>query len=206
MKIRHLRWLEQAFAGWCVVLMAAAILAIVPGWPAVGAWLSKAEAPAWVQAIGSIGAIFGAAWIAGYQERSRAMDAKKAAVKRARNFAGAVQGTIEDVIDRGSLHAIHMVMRRVVLEEAVLDARSINSEVLRLDWIIAIQGLRAIALNVCEMMRSFEQGPNFTQISGVRYPAASHALKKDLAVLKVEVDKHVAVVVGAHPGVDAYED
>jgi hypothetical protein len=205
MKIEQLRSAEWAFAGWCVVLIAAAILAIVPGWPAVCGWLSKAEAPAWVQAIGSIGAIFGAAWIAGYQERSRARDARKAAVKRARNFAGTVQGTIEDVINRGSLYAVHMVMRRVVLEEAVLDARSINSEVLRLEWIVAVQGLRAIALNVCELMRGFEQGPNYAK-TGVRYPDAMNALLKDLAMLKVEVDKHVAVVAQAHPGVDAYED
>lgn len=40
------------------------VLAIYPGWAAVGLWMEQAAAPAWVQAVGSVGAIVGTYWVA----------------------------------------------------------------------------------------------------------------------------------------------
>lgn len=61
-------WVGIAFAVWSALLIFAAILAIVPGWPAVAIWLSKDAAPAWVQAVGSILAILAAVAVAYYQD------------------------------------------------------------------------------------------------------------------------------------------
>jgi hypothetical protein len=199
-------WKDWMFLAWCVVLGSAAWLAIFPGWPTVALWLSKDPAPAWVQAVGSVAAIIAAAWIASYQERRRAHGVKQGAVKRARNFAGVVQGVVEDVIERASHSAVHMRMRRLVLEEAVIDARSSGTEVLQLDWIIAMQALRAIALNVCELMRIFESGPDYQNNAGEKYPAALASLKTEFERLSVEIDGHVGVIDEKHPGVVAYED
>ncbi|CAN7258641.1 hypothetical protein LJR084_001205 [Variovorax sp. LjRoot84] len=44
-------------------------LAIYPGWAAIGAWLDRVDAPAWVQAVGSIAAIFAAVLISVFQQR-----------------------------------------------------------------------------------------------------------------------------------------
>jgi uncharacterized membrane protein len=43
--------------GWVGLLLTIAWLAIFPGFPAIAAWLSTANAPAWVQAVGSVAAI-----------------------------------------------------------------------------------------------------------------------------------------------------
>lgn len=56
------------------LLFAGLALAIYPSWPSIGEWAKKADAPAWVQAIGSICAIFSAIAIASWQsfvERGR---------------------------------------------------------------------------------------------------------------------------------------
>jgi uncharacterized protein involved in cysteine biosynthesis len=45
-------------------------IAIYPGWPAVGAWMNRADAPAWVQAVGSIIAILAAIGIAMWQRHT----------------------------------------------------------------------------------------------------------------------------------------
>lgn len=49
------------------VIASIALLAIVPTWPKVVEWASDKDAPAWVQAVGSIVAIFAAALIAAWQ-------------------------------------------------------------------------------------------------------------------------------------------
>lgn len=50
-------------------LFAGLALTIYPGWPAIGAWLHRIDAPAWVQAVGSIAAICAAVVIAYVQHR-----------------------------------------------------------------------------------------------------------------------------------------
>jgi hypothetical protein len=56
------------------VLFGGLALAIYPGWAAIGHWAERADAPAWVQAVGSILAIVGAGWIAGWQASTARRD------------------------------------------------------------------------------------------------------------------------------------
>lgn len=56
-------------------------LAIYPSWPAIGQWMSSTDAPAWVQAVGSIAAIFASGGIASWQigaTRRAALEDRKA--------------------------------------------------------------------------------------------------------------------------------
>ncbi len=53
------------------------VLAIYPGWDAVGKFLVGGSAPAWVQAVGSIGAIVGSVWVARYQTQKQVETEKR---------------------------------------------------------------------------------------------------------------------------------
>ncbi|MDM0118430.1 hypothetical protein [Variovorax arabinosiphilus] len=53
-----------------VLLFGGLVLAIYPGWGVIGKWLDRADAPAWVQAVGSILAILVAVGIAMWQRHS----------------------------------------------------------------------------------------------------------------------------------------
>ncbi|MFN4361163.1 MAG: hypothetical protein ACK4F4_10635 [Hylemonella sp.] len=92
-------------AGWigAIVLLALLVsitLAIYPGWNAIGAWSSKADAPAWVQAIGSIAAILVTGFATWYSHALE-MKRQKIAVKdeRKRRLAVIVE------ISRATAHA-----------------------------------------------------------------------------------------------------
>ncbi|QRY31214.1 hypothetical protein JVX96_24550 [Variovorax sp. PDNC026] len=50
-----------------VLLFGGLTLAIYPGWDKIGAWASKSDAPAWVQAVGSVVAILASGAIAWWQ-------------------------------------------------------------------------------------------------------------------------------------------
>lgn len=58
---------ENLFFVFVMILALFAILTIVPGWGVIIGWLSKDLAPAWVQAVGSVLAIVGAAAVASWQ-------------------------------------------------------------------------------------------------------------------------------------------
>lgn len=69
------------------LLLAAMALAIYPSWPTIGAWSTRADAAAWVQAIGSVGAIFAAIAIAAWQhqrEQNRLRQERLIAARQAR--------------------------------------------------------------------------------------------------------------------------
>lgn len=50
-----------------VLLFGGLALAIYPGWDKIGVWASKSDAPAWVQAVGSVAAILASGAIAWWQ-------------------------------------------------------------------------------------------------------------------------------------------
>jgi hypothetical protein len=54
-------------------------LAIYPGWAAFGRWAERADAPAWVQAVGSVAAILAAIGIAAWQRHADKETEKKTA-------------------------------------------------------------------------------------------------------------------------------
>lgn len=59
------------------LLFGGLVLAIYPGWKAIGCWFERSDAPAWVQAVGSILAIFAAGGIAAWQASSSKRDAER---------------------------------------------------------------------------------------------------------------------------------
>lgn len=56
-------WAAPVGAALVLAILIGLALAIYPGWPAIGLWMHQTDAPAWVQAIGSILAILGSAVI-----------------------------------------------------------------------------------------------------------------------------------------------
>lgn len=64
-----------------VLLFGGLTLAIYPGWGAIGGWLSRIDAPAWVQAVGSVTAILAAIWIALSSERSRKREKEESSAR-----------------------------------------------------------------------------------------------------------------------------
>lgn len=196
-------WVSAALGIWFL----ASIAGEVDGWMFRNQHLSN-----WAQAIGTVAAIFGAAWLAGGQERRARHDAKQIAIKKARTLGIIVQAVAEEVRVKGSRWVLDSKLRRMVLEEAVLDAREIPSDLLNLNWIMAIQGLRSIAVQMCEVMKAFEEAPK--DPVGVTRPfyrdlgtTESH-VKMAVAVAEYEpqISVHLAVVTGVHPGVRSYAE
>lgn len=94
------------------VLFGGLASAIYPGWPAVGLWLSRADAPAWVQAVGSVLTILFAVRIAAWQnQRAQAL----AAAERHGKALVMVQ-TISVLTDlyASEAHSINAAMQRPV--------------------------------------------------------------------------------------------
>ncbi|WP_156385532.1 hypothetical protein [Ramlibacter sp. Leaf400] len=60
--------------GIVLVLLLALALAVYPGLPTVGTWLGNSDAAAWVQAVGSIGAIVAAIWVANRHSNQQRLD------------------------------------------------------------------------------------------------------------------------------------
>lgn len=108
-------------------------LAIYPGWPAIGTWFEKSDAPAWVQAVGSILAIFAAGSIAAWQASSSRRDAEK--VRKETETARAL--------------AIDFILRRAKLvvsnaERAVISASSSTMKLACEQVEMVQQALRAL--------------------------------------------------------------
>jgi len=66
----QLNWREKGVVLFAILLVVLAALTIVPGWTVIGCLLSRDDAPAWVQAVGSIAAILGAAYGVHFQMQS----------------------------------------------------------------------------------------------------------------------------------------
>jgi hypothetical protein len=59
---------EKAAIAWVVLLLSSS--ALILAWPVISPWLQEASAPAWVQAIGSIGAILVAVYVVREQNKA----------------------------------------------------------------------------------------------------------------------------------------
>lgn len=179
---------------WCVCLGTAALLAIVPGWPTVAALLSSSDSPAWVQAIGTILAIAGAVWIAAGQERRSLHNRKRSAVYKARSFYGALAGAMENIAEGRLRSTLELRRMRSMIDEILHDARTIESELLNIQWSSAIFGMRSIGAQSVEMLRWYE---SLEMHEGVLV-SIGQAFKPFNEVLKTEF---APIVVKAHPGV-----
>ena len=72
------------------LLFVSLALAIYPGWAAIGVWMNRADAPAWVQAVGSVVAIAVAVALPYYQSGEN----KRQARQQARAFVATARGTL----------------------------------------------------------------------------------------------------------------
>jgi hypothetical protein len=107
-------------------------LAIYPGWARVGAWLEKSDTPAWVQAVGSILAIIGAAGIAGWQaqanrreavrERRRSETHKALAIDYILQRASLVVSNLERVVQSPSVGALKLAGAQIEMVQQTLRA------------------------------------------------------------------------------------
>lgn len=105
-----------------VLLFAGLALAIFPGWPVIGTWAESAQGPAWVQALGSIGALM----------------ATGLAVRHAHQLAAAHQLAVEDRAAKQLLEAVfqlvggvHQIAAKIQehigsLQEPVLQASTVR--------------------------------------------------------------------------------
>jgi hypothetical protein len=204
-------------AGWALVLLwitaALGIWFLASIADNVDRWLmANQHLSAWVQAVGTIAAILAAAWIARRQERKAAHAAKSIAVKKAVTFAATVQNGAEEVREKGSMWTQHSKLRRLVLEEAVLDARTIDVALLNLEWLVAVHGLRSIAVQMCEVMRQFESSSEREiAASDPRYQGLARSITYEkmataIAEYEPKIQNLIEILRKKHPGVDAYAE
>lgn len=167
--------------------------------------MQKSEWSSWVQAIGSIAAIMGAAWIAGDQERKRKLALKQAAISKSRTFGAALAGAAEEIRERGGVALIYVRGYRAVLDELIQDSRGIASENLNLKWIGAVFGLRYIAIQMAHAVREAEvvdgKSGEFELVNAVRF---AHMVKT-VAELEAKTWPYLQVLQGAYPGVKTHE-
>ena len=77
-------WVARGIGIGCVVTV---LLAFFPGWHLVGRLFAEKDAPAWVQAVGSIAAIFAAIGIAAWQRREEMRRLHRQEIERERAAA-----------------------------------------------------------------------------------------------------------------------
>lgn len=154
MKIETWTWQDTLWGIWCFLLLLVAVLAIFPGWAAVGRLLETNAAPAWVQAVGSVGAILVAVWVSHAQERRSALRAATQAVLMTRSFAGLLAAACQRAIEVAPVNSFSDLQTvRAVIDEVMITGRSINAEQLSLEWAGAIYGLRSVGVQMSEYLR-----------------------------------------------------
>lgn len=110
------------------LIFAGLALAIYPGWPSIGEWATKADSPGWLQALGSIGALFVAIAIASWQscvERNRRRREDLAVKANARQ----VHRTRVQMAVTASVHVKNvsqLLKRRLTKQETDADLRVVQ--------------------------------------------------------------------------------
>lgn len=168
-------------------------VAIYPGW--VQAWefmdknflLSK-EAPAWIQAIGSVGAILIAVWISRSGERAAAQHA----VISARAFASIVNRCFNSMKQGAELDQRSAV--RIIqgsLEEALVSGRVIRVELLPPSCISAVLSIRAMAGAILHAAGAYSAGLE---------QHSRHEFLQTLNAYWIPLSEHVLELSRAHSG------
>lgn len=138
------------------------VFAIYPGWAAVGKFMTvnlrlTADAPAWVQAVGSVGAILVAIWVSNSTERT----AKQHSLINARAFASATNSSFNAM--KLAVEASNTTMVLVcqgALNEALASGRVIKAELLPATCIGSVLSLRAISAAILVASVVYTNNPN----------------------------------------------
>lgn len=150
-------WIAQGVGVFCVVIC---LLAFFPGWEMVGKIFADKDAPAWVQAIGSIGAILVAVVVANLQfkasaEKDAKAEAKKAAEEKAvaiyllNTFGGALL-TVQKKLDRDIISLWDARTMNAVLKAELNNVQAMPILALSLKSRKTFFGYRLIAIQYIE--------------------------------------------------------
>ncbi len=141
--------LERSIMLLAYLLIAIALLTLVPGWPTIIVWLSKDGAPAWIQAIGSIGAIAAAIWIGHANDRART----RTALDHYIAYKVAVRDNLTGAISACSTHNwsyVALACARMRAAEAI--GQRIDIGALETRHVLAVVGFIGIVAESIEVM------------------------------------------------------
>lgn len=168
--------------------------------------MTKSEWASWIQAFGAISAILGAAWIAARQERNARRQSKQLAVRKTRSALAGLVAAAELVREKGSYWLADAGAKRLLAEEHLQVARSIDAEQLHLSWTVHVYGLRSLGVQLVSALTRFEQSRSRQGHPGLGEAAAHDELVKAAAEIEAHLLKIQEFVSHSHPGVDAYRD
>lgn len=157
--------------------------------------MTKAEWSGWVQAAGSVIAILASAFLLRYQMMQERLRIKRAAVVRTRSFVAFLSAYIELYLELANYSALDMRRLSSVTREQVGMASGIPGEVLNLRWIAALEGARAIAVQLSVLFD--EVGQNSRMGSLLRTP---------ILELQTKVNDIKDIVAKDHPGVRVWRN
>lgn len=120
--------------------------------------MTKAEWSGWVQAVGSIAALYIALRIAAAQGHREQARAERLAYKRVVSFIGILRMVLQNMSTKHSDVSIQLVRNsRAVLQEALSEARSTPHEQLNAEWVSAFQIIRANLAQLVETLIYVEE-------------------------------------------------
>lgn len=120
-----------------------------------GLGLNPGECASWVQAWGSIGAILAAIWISHWGDRRARRQQIETAIRQSRSLAATLEVVAERVLtvaDKKDITEIRSVL--ALAEEAMIDGRRIEHEILSLEWSAAIQRMRSVGAQMISFLRT----------------------------------------------------
>lgn len=168
--------------------------------------MTKAEWASWVQALGAIAAIGGAAFIASRQERNARRSAKQLAVRKARTSLAGLAAVAELVREKGSYWLADAVPKRRLAEEHLSIARSIEADQLHLSWTVHVMAIRSLGVQLVSAIERFEQSKSRPNHPGLAEAAAHDQMLEVVKYVEAELLKVQAFIRERHPGVDAYDE
>lgn len=191
---------------WVAGLILLAFLAIYPGLAQAWEWAAKnsSNIASWVQAVGSIAAILGAAHIANRQDRLARIRAKKLAVRQARSVCASLEAITESFDSSGSLWLHHATAMIALSDEQLVQARSIQAEILDLHWIAHIHGLRTLAIRLTAAYGKFRHSPEDKSHPGLGQMGHYEILKAEVKEIQKHLNASRAFIMADYPGVDEH--
>lgn len=169
--------------------------------------LQKSEWANWMQAIGSVAAILFALYLPKFQERRAREALQKSVILRSRTLAGSVDAVLDTLLEQRSSWKKGAEHLRVALEEAHRNAQSIQSELLDLRWIMAIEGTRGIALQMAVVLKHFMEGRDLSlQHPGIANTEDTIALGILVAEYKTKLAPHIDVIRTQYKKLDPYKE
>lgn len=181
-----MKWSDWLLLGLLGAALVFAVNYIAFGWPAIRSFLTDATTASWGQAIGSVGAILAAIWIARSSDRASA----KHSLINARAFASGLNSAHVAMKDALRLNEANLVaMINGSIYEALLVGRSVRLELLPSDCIGAVISLRSIASVINVAVVNYAGNPT---------PIAAHHLLGVVTAFDVNLATHVVELSKAH--------